>query len=334
MSIMLMYACAQVEMAVRDLNGARAFMQNVLGATKTEQSIADEVRSLFAPGTYDIDHLDCGEGLFQFNEPSPSLMFDGQKVAHQIDIDRMGPCVTNLNFFIDDEEHALQLLTSMGAKVRIEGPSGVSKSLGDYGPDNTRPGGKDRKFRFMGTRHLIGLDLEIMEPNFNYFIKQTAQQPCFVQPRVKNDGNLLLHRLRLVVPDLEDAFANIAKIFLPACRSNPYDYRTGSLARAFRIGFGGIELEYCQPLSKTGALAAQLEREGPGLVTVEFGARDANAIIERLRKAGTHKYKEQEDLLGLKGTPGPRRTEIGCRDPVGFDVVLEPRVEPLLAGNA
>jgi hypothetical protein len=38
--------------------------------------------------------------------------------------------------------------------------------------------------------------------------------------------------------------------------------------------------------------------------------------------------------LGLKGAPGSRRTEIASRDPVGFDVILEPRIEPLLAGNA
>jgi hypothetical protein len=327
MTLMLLYGCAQIESSVRDLAAVKTFMRNVLAADLIEQELVKQIRTFFPAGVYDVDHLNCGEGMFQINEPSPKAIFNGQQIVHQTYLDRIGPCLTNLNFFVDDMVHAHELLSSMGAKTHIEGPSSIARCLGDYGPENTRPGGDQRKFMYLGTRHLIGLDLEMMEPNFYSFVKQTAQYPCFVQPRpVTDGGNLRLLRLRLVVPNLEETLGNFVKIFAPGCRSNPYDFREGTLARAFRIGLGGIELEYCQPTARDGELAQLLAKYGPGVVTVEFGARDLAPVLAKAR-ASASKVIEQSDLLGLKASPGQTRTQIGSREPLGFDIVLEQRNE-------
>jgi len=324
MTIMLMYACAQVELSVRDINAARAFMQDALGASLIEQKLVKEIRALFPDGGYDVEHLNCGEGLFQFNEPSDGLSYDGQKVIHQVYLDQVGPCVTNLNFFIDDAEHARDLLTGMGAKITIQGPSTASPSMADYGPDNTRPGADARSFYFIGSRDLIGLDLEMLEPNFYRFSKQAVQYPCFVHPRPQGeDDNLKLLRLRLVVPDIEQTYRNLIKIFAPACRSNAYAVREGELARSFRVGLGGIELEYCEPRTTEGNLAQFLDQFGPGVVTVEFGARDLNAAVEKARKGSNAAVTEQPDFFGLTDKSEGRRFLIASRDLVGFDVSLE-----------
>jgi hypothetical protein len=209
----------------------------------------------------------------------------------------------------------------MGAATHIEGPSSAARALADYGPGNTRPGADERPFLFMGTRDLIGLDLEIMEPNFLRFAEQTAQYPAFVQPRPPvGDGNLLLQRLRILVPDLDRTAANLAAIFTPGSCSRPYAYREGSLGRAFRVWLGGIEIEYCQPAGSGGALARHLEQFGPGVAAIEFAARDLDAALARGR--GKAEVAEEADHLGLAGAT--RRTRIACREPIGFDVVLEP----------
>src|SRR5262249_36943045 len=150
MSITLLYGCFQVELSVRDLDAGRAFMEGVLGAGRIEQQLAREIGELFPDGGYRVDHLDCGQATFQLNEPSPSLAYRGHRSVHQGYLDRVGPCVSNLNFYVDDLGHARNLLSELGAQTLTEGPSTVVKSLADYGPGNTRPGGDVRPFLFMG----------------------------------------------------------------------------------------------------------------------------------------------------------------------------------------
>lgn len=326
MSVTILYGCCQIELSVRDLQATRTFMQDVLGAGKTEQQLAKEIGELFPDGGYQVDHLDCGEAIFQLNEPSPSIVYRGQKSIHQAYQDRVGNCVTNLNFFVDDAAHAHELLTGLGAQTHLQGPSSAARCLADYGPENTRSGGEMRQFYFIGSRGLIGLDLEMMEPNFLRFIKQTVQYPCFVQPRpTTGDGNLKLLRLRLAVPDLEETYANLIRIFAPASRSKAYSIQEGALAKAFRIGLGGIEIEYCQPLSRDGYLAGQLGRFGAGVVAIEFAARDLDRIVRKLGEPDSPALMQEGDPLGLEDLAGRTRVRyrIECRKLTGFDVVLE-----------
>lgn len=327
MAITLLCGCCQIELSVRDLDAARAFIQSSLGGGKIEQQLAKEIGDLFPDGGYRIDHLDCGEAMFQINEPSPSMNYRGQSSVHQAYLESIGPCVSNLNYFIDDHLHARELLTAMGAATRIEGPSSTAPCLADYGPENTRPGGDARPFLFMGTRHLIGLDLELMEPNFLHFTNQTVQYPCFVQPRpVTGDGNLRLQRLRVAVRELEETYRKLVTLFTPGSRSKPYAIREGTEGKAFRIGLAGLELEYCQPLSKAGRLADLLDQYGPGVISIDFAARDIDAIIEK------EKVEPEADLLGLQDRPGGHR--IASRNRVGFDVGLHQREEGALLSDA
>jgi hypothetical protein len=313
MSIALLYGCAQIETAVADLAKARAFMVDVLGGGEIEQTVAAEITALFPSGGYAVEHFDCGEGLFQVNAPSPAAKFAGQPPVHQAYLDRIGPCVTNLNYYVDDAVHARDLLAGLGASTYIEGPSNIIASLADYGPENTRPGGEARNFYFLGARELIGLDLELMEPNFKRFSEQTAQHPCFVHPRpAAGDGMLVLLRLRLVVRDLEATYDNLVRIFAPASRSKPYGVRQDALARSFRIGLGGLELEYRQPLPRNGGEADQLDQFGPGVVAADFAAREPEIVVGRAR--------ERSMAVEVAGA----RQQIASRGLVGFDVGLEP----------
>lgn len=319
MSITLLYGCCQIETTARNLEETRRFFCDVLGGGPIEQILAKQIDGI-APGTrYACDHLGLGEAVFQVNQPDPGMIFNGHPPIHQAYLDRVGPAVTNLNFFVDDHVHARELLMDMGAQLFIEGPSTSAQALADYGPGNTRAGGDDRSFLFLGTRHLIGLDLEIMEPNFLRFADQTVQYPAYVRPRpATGDGNLVLKRLRIVVGDIDATMAHIASIFTPACRSRPYDMREGPMARAVRLWLGGIEIEYCQPLSANGPLAHALDDYGQGAITIEFGARSLASALARCE--GKAEVRDEPDWLGLAKAP---RSLISSRDIIGFDVVLD-----------
>jgi hypothetical protein len=319
-AINLLFGCCQIETTARSLNEARSFLCDVLGAVPIEQELAKQIDRI-APGTsYACDHVGLGEAVFQINQPDPAMVYNGHPSIHQRYLDRVGPCVTNLNFFIDDHKHAKDLLTGLGAAVHVEGPSTAAAALADYGPTNTRPGGETRPFMFLGTRPLIGLDLELMEPNFLRFSEQTVQYPAFVHPRPAGDDGLLLQRLRIVVADLEETCANIAALFTPGCRSKPYGFRKGPLGRAVRIGVGGMEIEYCQPAASHGELAEHLALYGPGVVAIEFAADDIDAVRERCR--GKAELREEHDWLGTGADS--RAVRVASRDPIGFDAVLTP----------
>lgn len=322
MAVTLLFGCCQIETSARDLAGARSFFQNVLGGRSIEQELASQIDAI-APGTdYGCDHIGLGEAVFQINQPDARMVFNGHHSIHQTYLDRLGPCVTNLNFFIDDHVHARALLAEMGAPLHIDGPSSSARALGDYGPTNTRSGGDERPFMFFGTRSLIGLDLEIMEPNFLRFCDQTVQYPAFVHPRpAAGNERLLLERLCIVVPDLDETLRNLTRLFTPGSRSKPYAYRVGSQGRAFRIGLGGIEIEYCQPLDEQGELACLLDEYGPGVFTIDFAARDFDATLAECRRKVA--ISPEPNWLGIRD-PSNCGVRLMSRDPIGFDAVLKP----------
>lgn len=319
MTISLLHGCFHVELSVRDLDAARGFLRDVLGGRPMEQQLAAEIAALLPQGGYRVDHVDCGDATFQVNEASPAATYGGNKLVHQEYQETIGPCVSNLNFYVDDVEHARALLNEHGAATRIEGPSTAVRSFTDYGA-NTRPGGDSRPFLFMRSRPLIGLDLEIMEPNFVRFTDQTVQQPCFVRPgAAPSDPQLRLERLRIVVGDLAETFANIAALFSPGSRSKPYGRREGPAGRSSRIGLGGMELEYCEPAGAGSPLAGLLAERGPGVVALEFGTSDPDVVLERAR-ARSLTVGPEADVLGDGAQPRPW---IASRSLVGFDVALE-----------
>jgi hypothetical protein len=161
---------------------------------------------------------------------------------------------------------------------------------------------------------LIGLDLEIMEQNFLHFTKQSVQFPAFVQPRPRTgDRNLLLQRLVIVMPDIKETYANLVKVFAPASRSKPYALSESESAKSFRVGLGGMEIEYVEPRSSESEVAQFLERFGPGVMAIVFGARDPERIVEKCKARHVRVTEDRS----------PRRWLVASRNIVGFDIVLE-----------
>lgn len=315
MSITLLYGCGQIETAVADLASNRAFMTEVLGGGEIEQRMAREITALFPGGGHVLEHYDIGEGVFQVNAPSAEGTVMGRKTIHQVELERVGSCVTNLYWHVDDVAHARDLLVEMGAEIRTQGPSTLIACLSDYG-SNTRPGGEGRPFIFMGARSLIGLDLELMEPNFERVTRQSVQYPSFLHPRPKaGTGELRLSCMRLVARDLEETLGNLTRLIAPASRSKPYEVHADPHERRFRIGLGGLELEYRQPISSRAQAAALLDRYGSGVTAIVFDARDPAAVAKRAEAAGCEVEKTDGGYA------------IASRSVVGFDVVLEPWVE-------
>jgi hypothetical protein len=321
MTITLLHGCCQIETSAYDLDAVRDLLVGVLGGGPIEQALARQIRDLIPGDDYDVDHIDCGEAVFQVNRPSPAMRYNGRKSVHQAYLDRRGPSVTNLNFFVDDVGHARELLTSLGAQTHIEGPSSAARALADYGPGNTRPGADDRPFLFMGTQHLIGFDLEIMEPNFLHFSRQTTQYPAFVHPRPQvGDRNLILQRLIVAVPDLDATRENLARIFAPASRSKTYDHREGPLGRSFRVGLGGIEIEYCQPTTPTSELAQFLDRSGAGVAAISFAAKEAETVAAKCEAEALALIDRDTDYLGCN-LAAPFLA-LSSRSRLGFDAWL------------
>jgi hypothetical protein len=320
MSLTLLHGCFQIELTVRDLGRWRSFMEGVLGAAPIEQRFAEELQAV-VPDGFDIDNIDCGGATFQPNQPSPTFRSDGYRPAHVRYLEDVGPCVTNLNWCVDDIGHAKQLLHDLGAGPFVEGPSTLVSCLADYGPENTRPGASTRPFLFVGTRDLFGFDLEIMEPNFAHFVQQDVQRPCFYGKRtgVGVEG-LRLQRLVVVVPDLEATYANLVEAFTPGSRSNPYAIRDGVHGRAFRISLGGIELEYCQPTTTGNPLAERLERYGTGVVDAVFGVPVIDSVLDRLAGYPEIEVSQRGGPLEGSGTSG--QWVLSTREEVGFDIVL------------
>lgn len=329
MSINLLYGCCQIETCTRDLAAVREFMICVLDGTPIEQDLARQISELIPDDDYDVDHIECGEAVFQVNRPSPSMTYNGQSSVHQAYLDRVGPCVTNLNYYIDDHAHARQLLTSLGAEVHIEGPSSAARALADYGPDNTRPGAEERPFLFMGTRQLIGLDLELMEPNFLHFSKQSVQFPAFVHPRPSGSGNLLFDRLVIVVPDLREAHANLLRMFAPASRSKAYAIRESDFGESFCVGLGGMELEYVAPQSSGGEAGKFLERFGPGVMAIAFGAQNPSNVIKACEANNVRVTDDRNNQPRVKRSHP--RWLVESRTLLGFDIVLEEKGQPFTA---
>ncbi|MCJ2180860.1 hypothetical protein [Novosphingobium album (ex Hu et al. 2023)] len=323
MSIDLLFGCCQIETCAHDLDAARTFLTDVLGGAPVEQELARQIAALIPGDAYDVDHVGCGRAVFQINRPSPAMAYRGNPSVHQQYLDTSGPCVTNLNYFVDDIAHAHALLTSLGAPTLIEGPSSAARALADYGEANTRPGADERPFLFMGTRNLIGFDLEIMEPNFLHFADQTTQFPAFVEPRPgASGGDLELHRLLIAVPDLQALLDSLRTIFTPASRSKPYALIDGPSGRSFRLALGGMEIEFCEPRGAAGDLARTLAERGPGVFTIAFGTADPAPLLERAAAAGIPAARQHTDHLG--NPTALHSTLLASQTAAGFDTLVEP----------
>lgn len=262
MPIRLATNCAQIEMAVTDVPAACREFESLLGAKPIEQELVKRITGV----VLDIDHRGCGDAMFQFCSP---LIDD---IPARYELDRIGPCVTNLNFFVEDAAEAQALLEAAGGETRLQWQTGHGAWERFLGEGNAR-----KEFAagyFMGTRNLFGFDFEMTEPFWIDPTKQEYFHPAFTYPRPPIDDKVeKLVRLRVVVDDLDRYLGNVVELIDRRDRTDVHHESAEPGCRTARIDLRGLELEYVQPLSE-GPLQDQLRQLGPTITTAVFSVAD------------------------------------------------------------
>jgi hypothetical protein len=124
------------------------------------------------------------------------------------------------------------------------------------------------------------------------------------------------------VEDLDATLSAIDTIFAPASRSKAYGHAESTEGRSFRIGLGGMEIEYCQPVSTSGPVAAHLREQGPGIATIVFGCPRPRTRLAR--HADWQLYDDAAYAI-VTGVGSPQVQAVALsRELMGFDVALEP----------
>lgn len=260
MTIRLATNCLHIEMAVPDVPAACATFEELLGAAPIEEELVKRISGV----VLDIDHRGCGDAVFQFCSP----LIEDIPAAHELR--RIGPCVTNLTFYVADAPGTAALLREAGAAVRTHWSTKPGSWLRFLGEGNARAAEDLADGWFMGTRHLFGFDFEFSEPPWLDPTKQRYMHPAFTYPRPHIEDKVeRLLRLRVVVDDLDRHLGNVVELFDSGSRSDVYDERSDASSRSARIALRGLELEYVQPLD-----GRPVE---PGITTAVFGVDDIDA---------------------------------------------------------
>ncbi|MBP1686268.1 MAG: Glyoxalase-like domain protein [Deltaproteobacteria bacterium] len=325
MSVTLTTPCVHIEQAVPDLAAAVRFMERVLGAQKIEQEL---VRFINDPvhRVLELDHLDCGEAVFQFCMPVPG--HDYMPAAQYLKT--IGPCVTNLNFYVDDDAHAAALLAAEGADTGSKFAMHLmfwDRLLG--GTENCKPSEEMGDGYFMGTRHLWGFDFEFAKEPWKGCTKQRIQYPAFVTPRPPSASRVgRVRRLRVVVEDVQRCCANLTRLISASSRSEVYATHEGTQAKVAHITLRGLELQYCQPLGHKGPLHDYLQRYGQGISAVVFPVMHLETILaaadQQALAAVDGTYVDWREELGEQTPPWslPRTYRLASRGTLGFDIEL------------
>jgi hypothetical protein len=298
MTIRLATQCAQIETVVHDVASACDWYSRTLGAQPIEQELVKRITGY----VLHIDHRDCGDAMFQFcsiiTEDMPHVWF----------MDRLGPCVTNLNFFMDDADHAYEVLATAGATTKLKHPiaAGLTAVLG---PDVARPPEEIRTLYFMGSRPLFGFDLEFTTRPWRHGVPQDVFYPSFTYPRpTTNEKVERLAALRVVLDDIDQALDNVMTLIDAGSRGEPFGESKTAAEREVRIRLHDLELRYTQPLSPASPYYERLQ-VGGGIEAAVFRAADPEALVD----AVTHAEVDRRD----------NRLRIAARHILGFDVELE-----------
>jgi hypothetical protein len=297
-TIRLATQCAQIETVVHDVPQACDWFSRTLGARPIEQDIVKRITGV----VLHIDHRDCGDAMFQFC----SVITDD--MPHRWFIDRLGPCVTNLNFFMEDADHAHEVLAAAGATTKIQHPIAASLRA-MVGPDLARPEEEIRTLYFMGSRPLFGFDLEFTTRPWRDGVEQDAFYPSFTYPRpTTNEKVERLAALRVVVDDLDGAIGNLLTLVDPDSRSEPYDESSTAAGREVRIRLRDLELRYTQPRSAGSPYYDRLA-VGGGIEAAVFRTAKPDGIVDAVTDAAVER---RDGWL-----------RIASREVLGFDVELE-----------
>lgn len=270
MSIVLATNCTQIEQAVWDVPAACAALERVVGAVPIEEHVVERITGV----VLDIDHRQAGQAVFQFCRP----LIEDIPARHELD--RIGPCVTNLTFYVADGAAAADELVAAGATVRGHWKTSGGPWLEHMGPGNARRPEDLADGWFMGTRALFGFDFEFSEVPWLDGTKQQYVYPAFTQPRPPDRGRVeRLRRLKVLVEDRDRYLDNLTSLIDRGSRSEVYGLIDGPDARRGRISLRGLELEYVEP--RSGPDLDLLETVGAGIVTAVFGVRDLEDWPER-----------------------------------------------------
>lgn len=271
MSIVLVTNCTQIEQAVWDVPAACSAFEAAVGAVPVEEHVVERISGV----VLDIDHRQAGEAVFQFCSP----LIDDIPARHELD--RIGPCVTNLTFYVADATAAANELQAAGATVRGHWPTSAGPWLEHMGLGNARTAEDLADGWFIGARHLFGFDLEFSEPPWIDAAVQQYVYPAFTHPRPPDMGRVRrLLRLRAVVDDRDHYLGNLARLIDQGSRSDPYSLSEDDRGRRGRIALRGLELEFVQPTTP-GPESDLLERFGPGITTAVFGVDDIGCWDQR-----------------------------------------------------
>jgi hypothetical protein len=290
--------CAQIEMVVRDVPRACAWFEQVLGAVPIEQRVVQRITGV----VLDIDHRDCGDAMFQFC----SVITDD--MPHRRFIDTYGPCVTNLNFFMDDADRAAEELSAAGADTKLDLPIGAGLAA-LLGPELARPEEEMRRLYFMGTWPLFGFDLEFTNRPWRDDVEQDVFFPSFTYPRpTTNERVNRLTALRVVVDDVDRTIDNIVTLIDPGSRSEPYGESTSTGERSVSIRLRDLELR-CTQVLEDSCCYAERARLGGGIVAAVFSVDGVESIVA--------------DATNVEVDRRDQRLRLASREIVGFDVELE-----------
>jgi hypothetical protein len=299
MTIRLATQCAQIETVVHDVPSACDWLSRTLGAQPIEQEVVKRITGY----VLHIDHRDCGDAMFQF------CSIITQDMPHVWFMDTLGPCVTNLNFFMDDADHACEVLAVAGATTKLKHPIAASLTA-MLGPDVARPAEEIRTLYFMGSRPLFGFDLEFTTRPWRDGVQQDVFYPSFTYPRPTSNGKVeRLAALRVVLDDIDRALDNVTTLIDAGSRSEPYSESKTAAEREVRIRLRDLELRYTQPLSSASPYYERLHLGG-GIEAAVFHAADPEAVVDGVTDAEVDRDTDN-------------RLRIASRHMIGFDVELE-----------
>lgn len=310
MAIQLVDGCKQIEMAVHDVTTAVEFMRRTLGAERIEQKLVKRITGY----VLHIDHVDCGQGMFQFC----SVITADQ--PHKRYIDTYGPMVTDLNFGVVDQKEADRVIAEEGGRTLTSFPLANMGWDALIDPDNVRPIEEMGDGIFSETHHLLGFDLEYAQNPYKDISQQDVFYPAYRQPRPPSNQRVeRLLRMRAIVHDLDKTLATVQRIIDPMSRTDPYDHRSDALGRSARIRLLDFEIEYCEPAGPGSPWHTYLENFEQGISTAVFAAKNLDSVIAGMDRA---------DLVRATGQfvdarePGTVAFRLNSKPILGFDIEL------------
>lgn len=146
---------AHIEIVVRDVNAAVAFLKRTFGAERTEPDIVKFLNET-AAGLVKVEHVQLGNVVLQFIEPSPE---GGDVWAEHLR--KKGPGVHNLTFQVDNVLETSEILAKEGAPTLFTMPLNWEKLAG---PGNVRENAPP--VYMVGSEEIVGFRLELFE-NFS-----------------------------------------------------------------------------------------------------------------------------------------------------------------------